>query len=384
MNVCVVKNLEIQPTETFIRAHVETFGASVIHGHPPRIEGPRSQLVPLRVRAMARALRVGGQASTARAVEYASLFRTVGVDVVLAEYGTTGAIVHEACARVGLPLVVHFHGYDASRTDTLDLYREAYTEMFDRASALVVVSRAMRDRLIVEGAPADKTVLNPYGVDLSTFRASAPQSAPPTFLAVGRLVEKKAPHLLVLAFAEVHRRHPEARLRIIGDGDLFHVVRDLVGALALTEAVDLLGAQPHHIVATEMQRARAFVQHSVTAASGDAEGTPVSILEAGGSGLPVVSTHHAGIPDAVADGETGYIVDEHDVGAMADRMAALAADPGLAGRLGAAARARITEHYDRPRRIARLRTILTAASRGPLPQSLLVDSLDEDPALLPT
>ena len=53
-----------------------------------------------------------------------------------------------------------------------------------------------------------------------------------------------------------------------------------------------------------MQHARAFVQHSVTAADGDSEGTPVSILEAGAAGLPVVSTRHAGIPEGVVKGSS--------------------------------------------------------------------------------
>ena len=59
-----------------------------------------------------------------------------------------------------------------------------------------------------------------------------------------------------------------------------------------------LGAQPHNVIQDEMRKARGFVQHSIEAPSGDSEGMPVSIIEAGVSGLPVVATRHAGIPDA--------------------------------------------------------------------------------------
>src|SRR5205823_4306575 len=83
-----------------------------------------------------------------------------------------------------------------------------------------------------------------------------------------------------------------------------------------------------------MRQARAFVQHSVEASTGDCEGLPVGILEAGASGLPVIATRHAGIPEAVVDGETGVLVAEKDVRGMAHAMAHLLKSPELAGRLG--------------------------------------------------
>ena len=71
----------------------------------------------------------------------------------------------------------------------------------------------------------------------------------------------------------------------------------------------------------------------------------MGILEAGGSGLPVISTRHAGIPDVVIEGETGFLVDERDVEGMAKHMLRIAEDPPLAARLGQAARKRIADHF---------------------------------------
>ena len=380
MRVAIVKNYEVKLTETFIRTHAEHLPAkvSIIHKQPPEIEG--GVAVPGLYRLALSALgRLGGERGTERAstAAYVYLLKKTRPDVVLAEYGTTAVLVREACAQLGLPLVVHFHGYDASRTPILDRYAEAYAEVFHEAAAVVAVSRSMRDRLIGLGALPERVVVNPCSVDLDAFPVGKPGESPPIFLAVGRLVEKKAPHLLVLAFAEVHRQYSEARLRIVGDGPLSGVVADLVAALELADAVDLLGPQPHDVVREEMQRARAFVQHSVIALDGDSEGTPVSVLEASASGLPVVSTHHAGIPDAVLDGVTGFIVAERDVGGMAERMLQLARDPQLATRMGRLGRERVEAFYRQDLRMDRLWEVVRRAAEGrALGEKLLHDPIE--------
>ena len=87
----------------------------------------------------------------------------------------------------------------------------------------------------------------------------------------------------------------------------------------------------------------------------------MSILEAGASGLPVVSTRHAGIPEAVAEGETGFLVDEHDAAGMASHMLRLARDPALAGKLGQAARRRIQASFSREQSFGRLWTIIESS-----------------------
>lgn len=81
------------------------------------------------------------------------------------------------------------------------------------------------------------------------------------------------------------------------------------------------------------------------AENGDCEGTPVAVIEAQMTGLPVVATRHAGIPEVVIDGETGFIVEECDIEGMGQRMLQLVSDPELAGKLGAAGHTRASTHY---------------------------------------
>lgn len=346
-SVCVVLQNSPTLTETFIRSHIERLPARVIavHGWRPTIgTRPVLSFPRLALYKLSRTLfRTGLEAE--RTAAYLHVFRRHRIDAVLAEYGNTAVNVAEACRRSGVPLIAHFHGYDASMHSVLAEHAITYPKMFAQACAIVAVSRAMQQQLVALGAPADKVHCNPYGVDCAKFSGADPGTAEPIFLAVGRLTEKKAPDLLLSAFAIARRRAPAIKLRVVGDGPLMKQCQTLVIELGLTDAVTLLGAKDHAVVEREMRAARCFVQHSIVAPSGDSEGTPVSIIEASATGLPVISTRHAGIPDVVLDGETGFLVDERDVASMAERMIRLASQPDLAATMGAAAQRRIRDHF---------------------------------------
>jgi glycosyltransferase involved in cell wall biosynthesis len=212
------------------------------------------------------------------------------------------------------------------------------------------------------GIPGNRIHLTRYGVDANRFREKVHFPSDPIFFGVGRFVDKKAPYLTLLAFNEVRRQHPQARLVLGGDGALMETTRNLCAALGLTDAVEFPGVLKPDEVAAWMQRATAYVQHSISPvhgpAKGDCEGTPVAILEALVSGLPVVSTRHAGIEEVVEDGVTGFLVRERDVAGMARAMCALAVSPELARRLGAAGRLRAVEQYTAARYVDSLRRIL--------------------------
>jgi glycosyltransferase involved in cell wall biosynthesis len=298
---------------------------------------------------------------------YLTAFRRHSPDVVLAEYGPSGVNVMEACREAGVPLVVHFHGFDASVRTVLRENAATYPRLFRLAAAIVAVSQPMRRTLMALGALPAKVHYNPYGVDCQAFDGAAPACAAPVLLAVGRFVEKKAPQSTIAAFAGAYRACPQARLRMIGDGPLLAPCGDLVHRLGLGDAVQFLGAQPPAIVRAEMRQARAFVQHSVEAPSGDSEGLPVGILEAGASGLPVVATRHAGIPEAVLDRETGFLVDEGDVAGMAAAMWRLLEVPALAGQLGRRAREWVSTYFSMEHSIQGLWAILRSCLPSPAP-----------------
>jgi glycosyltransferase involved in cell wall biosynthesis len=289
---------------------------------------------------------------------YLQAFRLFRPAAVLGEFGPVAVRAMTACRLAGVPLIAHFHGVDASEHHLLQWHAKTYPALFEASVAVIAVSRAMEKKLLSLGCPPAKLHYNPYGVDCQAFKGAQPGSAPPVFVAVGRFVDKKAPALTLAAFAKVHQRCAAARLRLIGDGPLYAGCREQAAALGIEAAVTFLGNQPHTAVQEEMRGARAFVQHSIEAPSGDCEGTPVAIIEASATGLPVVSTRHAGIPDVVLDGQTGFLVEERDVEAMAERMLRLAQAPVLAANMGRAAQQRIRTDFTIERSHSRLWSII--------------------------
>lgn len=368
--VCVVAPYKEAYSETFIQVHVSQLPGTVRALYleiPSRLELDDSTKLlskPERARAMLHRVR-GNEAGAARieAKRFAKFLRRERIQVVLAEYGPTGVAVMTACEKAGIPLVVHFHGFDAHEHAVLTDHHESYQLLFEKAAAIVVVSRRMRDSLVGLGADAGRLHLSPYGVDTDFFTSSRPDLAPPLFVAIGRFVDKKAPHITLLAFERVLKEQPTARLIMMGDGPLQESSRAIIRALGLDSQVGLLPPAPSSAVAELLRSARAFVQHSVTPSHGDSEGMPVVMMEAMSSGLPVVSTRHAGIPELVDHGRSGFLVEEYAVEEMASFMARLSADGGLAREMGERGRTIVLEHFTREASLGRLWQILSNSSR---------------------
>lgn len=367
MKICIVQPNPPDVSETFLRAHAEKLpgNVTILHGKRARTRSGQVSLSEHLKRAPLAIERVllAKDKKWEYTQSYLRAFRQLNPDVVIAEYGPTGVHVMDACRDADVPMIVHFRGYDASHIPTLATYRKSYARLFQQAGAIVAVSHSIARKLHELGADPLKIYHNPSGADCHKFVPADPAAAPPVFLAVGRFTDKKAPHLTILAFAEVHRQRPKARLRMIGTGSLFPFCQELVRNLRLEGSVELLGRQPHSVVQTEMRQARTFVQHSVIASHGDSEGTPGSVMEAGASGLPVVATRHAGIPDVVIHEETGLLCNEHDVYGMSRLMLRLVDDANFAAKLGQAARRRVVAEFSQERSIEKLWSIIqTCAS----------------------
>jgi len=290
------------------------------------------------------------------------VLRREAVDVVLAQYGTMGAEVVDACRATGTPLVVQFHGYDASRGDILASRKLAYAKIFEFAASVVAVSSAMAERLVSLGADRQRVVHIPCGVDCSMFVGADPAHAPPTLVGVGRFVEKKGPHLTLLAFARATLRVPNARLVLAGDGPLREACLRMAKALGLADRAEMPGVVTHGEALRLMRGARAFVQHSIVGSSGDREGTPVAVMEASACGLPVIATRHEGIRDVVVEGRTGELVDEMDVDGMAVHMQRALLDGEWAAALGRNGAELVRAHHTLDQSIDKLRAVLHAAA----------------------
>lgn len=266
------------------------------------------------------------------------------VDCVLAEYATTAADSMKVVKYLNLPLIVHFHGYDASQKDVIEQYGEKYKEVFDYASKVIVVSKKMYEDVLHLGCPPEKLSINCYGPDDSFFKIK-PEFNNQNFVSIGRFVQKKAPDLTIMAFKKVVDGFPDAKLIMAGDGVLLEACKNLTESLGLQNNISFPGALNREQVQELFRYTLAFVQHSVVAKNGDSEGTPVAIIEAQAAGLPVISTYHAGIPDVVLNEETGLLVEENDVDGMANNMIRILEEENLAEQLGNAAKKRVMENF---------------------------------------
>jgi colanic acid/amylovoran biosynthesis glycosyltransferase len=271
--------------------------------------------------------------------------------VVLAEYGPTAVRVMNVCRKLKIPLIAHFHGYDAFRESVLEKYGERYKTLFRIARCLVCVSLEMREQLILLGAPAEKVVTVPSGIDCDFFEGGQPHKAAPVFVTVSRFVEKKGNRYTLEAFARFLRNYPDARLHMIGDGPLLGACRRQAENLGISHAALFLGAQNSQFIREKLRKARGFIQHSVVAHDGDREGTPVAILEAGATGIPVISTLHGGIPDVIENGVTGLLGKERDIEELRRHLELLYKTPSLAENLGSALQKKVRDHYSMDRSI---------------------------------
>lgn len=366
--LCIIKPNPSTYSETFIQSHIDflPMEKKILYGGDfPLYKEDGSFLIPsfwgiVSYLFQKRVLKKRDIPVRTKAL--VSYLRKENIEVVLAEYGTVGAMVADACRLANVPLVIHFHGADAHHHATINEYKDWYRRAFQYASTIIGVSNDMINSLHQLGAPQEKLVWNPYGINTDRFAPAHEEAAlNSTFLFVGRFVSKKSPQTTIRAFYEVSKRYPESRLVMAGGGPLLEESKALSQELGIDHKVNFAGVLPSEQISVLLRQSCCFVQHSVTPPDGDMEGTPNTILEAAAAGLPVVSTRHAGIKEAVIDGKTGYLVDEYDTAAMTDSMMKILASPAAAMAMGQEGRKHILQHYALPDRIARLNSILEEA-----------------------
>lgn len=236
-------------------------------------------------------------------------------------------------------VIVHLHGSEFKQfyADGGWLRQVLIRNMFGRADASMMLSEQWRDWLhsICTREPKVEIIYN-----TATERPRPDRSGREvvTITLMGRLGKRKGTYDLLEAFAGLVREHPQARLVLPGDGEV-EEVRALVRERGLEEVVEVPGW-----VSGDAQDAL-WARTDVYTLPSYNEGLPGSVLEAMSAGLPCVSTPVGGIPEAVIDGETGYLVDPGDVDALRGALAKLVADEALRLRMGAAGKALLDEKF---------------------------------------
>lgn len=350
MKIAILTPLKFDDAETFIQNHISNlpFEKIVIYGgsfpyvteqHPPstlqRIQFKLVQFVKKKL---------GLKTIAFKAFLLSEILKKEKVDIVFAEYLITGAETVEVCKKLEIPVVAIALGYEISMKHIIKKYEDKYKELFSYAKNIMIVSKHMRKNIEALGCTPEKIIYTPAGPSNEFFEIN-PQFNSKQILAIGRFVDKKAPHLTIMAFKKVLNSVSDATLIMAGDGLLLNVCKDLVKVLNIEASVHFIGKITPNKHRELLGESILFVQHSKIAENGDSEGTPVAILEASAAGLPVVSTLHAGIPNVVVTNKTGFLVPENAIDLMAEKIIYLLQNIELSKEMGAKGKTFVKENF---------------------------------------
>ena len=284
------------------------------------------------------------------------------VQIVHGQFGRGGALALPIARALRVPLVVTFHGGDATKQTHFrrsrpfpTIFQRRWQDLQAYASRFLCVSDFIRARLRDRGVADRLLEVHHLGVDLPPPPASTKVPSK-RLLVVGRFVAKKGFRRAIQALRLIRANGIDLELDLIGDGPLrAELEQDAHGLPAR-----FLGWRTSEQVADAMRHALALLVPSEAAAGGDSEGLPTVVLEAQARGLPVIATRHAGIPEAIEDGVTGLLAPEGDAAGLAEAIGRLSADPELRARLRQNALLSVREAFDAERQSRRLEQRLLA------------------------
>ncbi len=285
------------------------------------------------------------------------MVRRGGYDLIHAHWVVpNGAMSLPACRFSGLPLVVSLHGSDVFLSEKRFIFRRAACRAFRRASGITACSDDLAHRSRALGAPRSPVTI-PYGVDTEVFRPRPDEGAEvrgrlrleadqPMILAVGRLVHKKGFEVLVDATPHLLQSHPDARIVIVGGGDLERSLNDRAARAGVGDKVMLVGKVLREELPSFYAAATVVAVPSMHDDAGNVDGLPNVMLEALASGSPIVASAVAGIPQAVSDGKEALLVPERDPKALAAAIGELLESRGQRETLGESAREKARAVFD--------------------------------------
>lgn len=266
---------------------------------------------------------------------------------------------------LAVPFVVTAHGTDVNRAIINKEYRASLKKVFHRANKIIAVSKFISLQLQEIGCPSSKITVIPLGAPVPILtRDRAPYSDKRiNILCVASLRDVKGHKYLLKALSIALKQVPELHVTLVGGGEEYEKIINTIDDLALRGNVELKGTLSPNDVRKEYIKAHIYAQHSVKIYNPSAveklreEGLPVTFVEAASYGLPLIGTRSGGIPEICRDQENGFVVDERDFEAMADKMILLARQPQLRKKLGKNGRELVEKEYNSTIQTSRLESL---------------------------
>ena len=261
--------------------------------------------------------------------------------------GNFGALLKEI-GLIKARLLTTFYGYDFSMY-IKQFGERVYDPLFERCDMVFVLSEKMKNELTRLGCSKQKVSVHRLGIDMNKFRFLPRQPGNDgklCLLTIARLVEKKGVEYGIQAVKKAIQIYPQIEYKIVGDGPLKSVLESLINKLGVKGKIRLLGWKRQEEIVKLLRNTNILLAPSVTAKDGDQEGTPTVLIEALARGLPVLSTHHSGIPEVVEDGKSGFLAPERDVDILTEKLIYLIEHPEIWQDMGRAGRAYVEKYYD--------------------------------------
>ncbi len=274
-------------------------------------------------------------------------------DLIHAHFGTTAVYALPYVWRHELPFVVTFWGNDVGAlvgSQRYNPFRWRYVwaapKILKAADLILGVSEELCAWLRRFSGRPEAVTLYRHGIDLSKFQPTSTEREVPEVVMVGRFTEKKGHRYALRAVSRALQAGCNLHLSLIGSGELEDECRTYIREQGIEEHVTFHGVLSHEETAKRLSEADVVLAPSVVARNHDREGSPTVVKEASASGVPVVATYHAGIPETVDDGETGFLVPERNVPALTDRLITLLTDEKRRKAFGRAARRKMEREFD--------------------------------------
>ena len=251
---------------------------------------------------------------------YSKVLKNHQPDLIHAHFGYDGVKLIKIAQNHDIPLLVSFYGTDVSRLPSEFLWKYRYRKLASGATHFVAASGYMKNQLIRLGFPEQKISIVRFGIELNGSAVNGKFPSEHKLMMVGRMVEKKGFQYGIRAIHHLREKGYKPEVNIYGYGPELNSLKKLSAALEVDDQITFHGFQPIDKIFEAHHKHTLMLAPSVVADDGDMEGLPNTIIEAMAEGTPVIGTRHAAIPELINNTETGFLVDEKDVKALADTI----------------------------------------------------------------
>lgn len=248
--------------------------------------------------------------------------------------------------HTNLPLVVNFYGYDVIRLPKEFGWKARYKKLAREGNLFIVGSEDMKQNILKLGFPESKIRVLKLGMNIESIEFKQRTSAGPKLMMVGRMVEKKGFSYAIDAIKMLKDKNIDVTLDLYGNGKLRDELEQKVDRLSLRDCITFHGQTANDVIIDELYNHDVLLVPSVQGKDGDREGIPQTTVEGMATGIPVIASKHAGLPELVIHEKTGLCVNERNPDMIAQAVERYLNSPQLVQRISKSERQFVEKNHE--------------------------------------